>query len=256
MRKVARAVRWALTCAINGVENAQDPTPFYKTLVDIKAARRQVDNDLLAALEYLQDQEGAEPRWAETLGRVYFEKGDMRRALSIFGTVMEGDTKGVNIQTLILAAEAARRTSKTARAIRILEAAYALQPERLSVLNNLVYLLAQNPKTLPRARALMPKLLDIGADSFAVMDTAAVVYLRSGDMANAKVWMDKAMKALEDDNYSAKEVRLNAAELQVRRGELEGARKGIEELRQDGSRTDFIDQRARHLLHDINKLNP
>ncbi len=246
--------RWAQACAINGIENAQDPTPFYKTLVDIKIARRQVDNDLLVALEYLQDQDDAEPRWAESLGRVYFEKGDMRRALSIFGSVIEGDTKGVSIQTLILAAEAARRNSKTDRAISILEAAYSLQPERLSVLNNLIYLLAQNPKTLSRARALMPQLLNIGSDSFAVMDTAAVVYLKSGDLKNAKVWMEKAMKALDNDNYSAKEVRLNAAELQARRGEFEGARQSVEELRRDTTRTDFIDQKARGLLREIQSL--
>jgi len=247
--------RWAQACAINGVEHAQDPTPFYKTLVDIKSARRQVDNDLLVALEYLQDQTGAEPRWAETLGWVYFQKGDMRRALSIFGSVMEGDTKGVSIQTLILAAEAARRDEKVDRAVRILEAAYAMQPERTSVLNNLVYLLAQSQQTLPRARALMPKLLEIGSESFAVMDTAAIVYLRSGDLESAKLWMDKATAALKQDSYSANEVRLNAAELQMRRGEYEAARASIQSLRQDATRTDFIDQKARSLLRDINSLS-
>jgi len=246
--------RWAEACAINGIENAQDPTPFYKTLVDIKAARRQVDNDLLAALEYLQDKVDAEPRWAETLGRVYFQKGDMRRALSIFGSVMEGNTKGVSIQTLVLAAEAARRDAKVGRAVKILEAAYAMQPDRLSVLNNLVYLLAQNPQTLPRARALMPKLLEIGSESFAVMDTAATVYLRSGDLDNAKVWMDKATAALKVDSYSANEVRLNAAELQMRRGEYDAAREAVETLRKDASRSDFVDQKARSLLREMNSL--
>jgi len=247
--------RWAQACAINGVENAQDPTPFYKTLVDIKAARRQVDNDLLVALEYLQDQADAEPRWAETLGRVYFQKGDMRRALSIFSSVLEGDTKGVSIQTLILAAEAARRDEKVDRAIRILEAAYVIQPERLSVLNNLVYLLAQSSQTLPRAQALMPRLLEIGSESFAVMDTAAIVYLRSGDIEKAKLWMDKATAALKQDSYSANEVKLNAAELQMRRGEYEAARESIQALRQDATRSDFIDQKARSLLRDINSLS-
>jgi tetratricopeptide (TPR) repeat protein len=174
--------------------------------------------------------------------------------LSIFGSVMEGDTKGVSIQTLILAAEAARRDAKVDRAVKILEAAYAMQPERLSVLNNLVYLLAQDPQTLSRARALMPKLLEIGSESFAVMDTAAIVYLRSGDLESAKVWMDKATASLKKDSYSANEVRLNAAELQMRRGEYAAARESIETLRQDATRTDFIDQKARSLLRDIQSL--
>ncbi len=146
---VLNDAKWAQACAMNGVENAEDPTPFYKTLVDIKSARRQVDSDLFAALEYLQEKETKESRWSQTLGRVYFQKGDMRRALSIFGSVIDGDTKGISVQTLILAAEAARRDDKMDRAISILEAAYARQPERLSVLNNLVYLLAQQPASLP-----------------------------------------------------------------------------------------------------------
>jgi exosortase/archaeosortase family protein len=246
--------RWAMACTINGVENAKNPIPFYKTLVDVKAATRKVDSDLLSALEYLQDREADEPRWAETLGRVYFQQGDMRRALSIFGSVIEGDTRGISIQTLILAAEAARRDAKLDRAINILEAAYAMQPERLSVLNNLVYLLAQNDQTLPRARALMPKLLEIGSDSFAVMDTAAVVYLRSGDIENAKVWMEKAMKHLKKDSYSAHEVQLNAAEVLARSGDLKAAREGIDLLRKDATRSDFVDQKARALLRDIDSL--
>ncbi len=246
--------RWAQACTINGIENAVNPTPFYKTLVDIKAAGRQVDNDLLVALEYLQNESYDEPRWAETLGRVYFQKGDMRRASSIFESVIEGDTKGVSIHTLILAAEAARRDAKMDRAVKILDAAYAMQPERVSVLNNLVYLLAQDPQTLSRAQALMPKLLEIGSESFAVMDTAAIVYLRSGDLENAKVWMDKATASLNKDSYSANEIRLNAAELQMRRGEYDAARTSVEALRQDATRTDFIDQKARSLLRDIRSL--
>ena len=100
----------------------------------------------------------------------------------------------------------------------------------------------------------MPQLLDVGKDSFAVMDTAAVVYLRSGDLENAKVWMDKAIKYLKKNNYSTAEVQLNAAELHIRRGEFDAARTDIDALRQDSSRTDFIDQRARGLIRDIESL--
>ncbi len=250
-----RNLRWAEACVINGIENAQNPTPFYKTMVDIKASGRKLDNSLMDALEYLHGQNSADPRWAEMLGRVYFQKGDMQRALSIFGSVMAGDTKSVNVRTLILAAEAARRNSKMDRAVSILESAYAMQPDQLSVLNNLVYLLAQNPNTLARARALTPKLLEIGSDSFAVMDTAAMVYLKSGDMEKAQLWMSKAMNALQKDSYSAQEVKLNAAELQMKLGNYKKAREGINELRQDSSDNDYIDQQAQGLLRDIESLS-
>jgi len=250
-----RNLRWAEACVINGIENADNPVPFYKTMVDIKASGGKMDNSLLHALEYLQGQKLADPRWAEMLGRVYFQKGDMQRALSIFGSVITGDTKSINVRTLILAAEAARRNSKMDRAVSILESAYAMQPDQLSVLNNLVYLLAQNPNTLARARALTPKLLKIGSDSFVVMDTAAMVYLKSGDMEKAQLWMSKAMSSLQKDSYSAQEIELNSAELQMKLGNYKKARKNINDLRQNFNGNDYIDHQAQGLLRDIESLS-
>jgi Flp pilus assembly protein TadD len=223
-------------------------------LVDIKAYGRKVDNYLIEALEYLQDRKGAAPQWAEMLGKIYFQKGDVQRSLSIFSSVIKGDTRNVSVGTLILAAEAARRNSKMKKAVSILESAYDAMPEQVPVLNNLVYLLAQDPGTLSRAQALVPKLKKLGGDSFAVMDTIAMVYLRSGDIENARVWMDKAMSSLKKDSYSTPEVRLNAAEIQMRSGDYQKARSIIGELRQDYSRTDYIDQKARTLLHEIDSL--
>jgi len=141
------------------------------------------------------------------------------------------------------------------KAVNILESAYAMKPDELSVLNNLVYLLAQNPNTLSRAKALMPKLLDMGSDSFAVMDTAAIVYLRSGDLEKAQEWMSKARAAIKDNSYSAPEVRLNAAEILMRSGKYKEARESIQILRHNNSRTDYIDQKARGLLRDIERLS-
>lgn len=244
----------ALAATIRGIEQAHDPAPFYRVLVDLKGARHEVDTDLLAALEYLQANRGDDPRWAEVLGTLYFQKGDMRRALTIFGSVIDEDTKGVQVRTLLLAAEAARLGARNEHAIRILEAAYALHPEQVSVLNNLVYLLAHNPRTLERAKTLLPKLLDIGGDRFAVMDTAAMVALRSGDTTQAQTLMDKAMASLNKGEYAAREVWLNAAEVRMRSGDIEAARLILDELRSDPDRSSYIDQRARQLLRDIDMM--
>ena len=244
----------ALAATIRGIEQARDPVPFYRVLVDLKVARRQVDNDLLSALEYLQANRGDDPRWAEALGSLYFQKGDMRRALTIFGSVIDEDTKGVQVRTLLLAAEAARLDAKNERAVRILEAAYAMHPEQVSVLNNLVYLLAQNPQTVARAQSLLPKLLEIGGDRFAVMDTAAMVALRSGDTTQAAAWMEKALALLDKGEYAAREVRLNSAEVQARSGDVEAARRTLDELRSEPGGSNYIDQRARQLLRDIDMM--
>lgn len=242
---------WAINATLRGIELAQDKVPFYRTLVDLKVARREVDNDLLEALEFLQANEAETTQWGEALGALYFQRGDMRRALTIFGSVIEEDIRGVRVQTLLLAAEAARLENRLERAIRILEAAYAMEPDRVSVLNNLVYLLAQRDETLPRARQLLPLLLEMGDTNFAVMDTAAMVALRSGDLDQAATLMAKAKASLDEGQYGVHEVRLNAAELAISRGQGDEARIALDALRRDPERPDHVDRRARQLLREL-----
>ena len=87
------------------------------------------------------------------------------------------------------------------------------------------------------------------------MDTAAMVYLKSGDMEKAQLWMSKAMNALQKDSYSAQEVKLNAAELQMKLGNYKKARESIIDLRKNSSGNDYIDHQAQELLRDIESLN-
>jgi tetratricopeptide (TPR) repeat protein len=251
-----RDLAWAMSCVINGIENAIDPTPFYRVLVAIKTAGGALDKDLLSALEFLKDRERNNVRWPEMLGQIYFAKGDMARALTILESVIDENTRGVRVQTLLLAAEAARLRDKPARAVGILEAAYALNPNHVSILNNLVYLLAQDKRTVERAETLLPKLLELAGDSYAVLDTAAMVCLRSGKLEQAKRYIDRATKAMPDKAYSAAEVRLNAAELQWRLGHREEARRQLDALRRDPKRTDFVDMRARRLIREIEAQGP
>jgi len=245
---------WALTCAIEGVENADDPTPFYKAIVEIKARGGTLDRDMLTALEYLQDTQKDDPRWAEALGRAYFQQGDVRRALTIFDSVVRDDVKNLRPQTLLLAAESARLDDKLALSIRILETAYQLYPDRVSVLNNLVYVLALDERTLPRARRLLPDLLALDSESFEVKDTIAMVYIRSGDKESAQRYMDEAMSGVANVGYSPNEMRLNSAEMQMRIGNLEAARNRLNSIREDASRSDFIDMKARNMLREITNM--
>jgi len=245
---------WALSSAINGVENAEDPTPFYKAIVDIKAMGRTLDRDMFAALEYLQETRKDEPEWAEALGQAYFQKGDTRRALTIFDSIVREDTRNLRPRTLLLAAEAARLEDKPWQAVRILESASELYPDRTSVLNNLVYVLALDERTLPRARRLLPRLISLGGNSFAVMDTVAMVYTRSGEPEKAKKFMDDALDGLDKVSYSPHEMRLNAAELQMRLGKHEEARQQLDLIRQDAGRSDYVDMKARNLLRELNDM--
>jgi len=246
-----RDSRWALACALSGAENAKDPRRFYQTVVAVKAAGKNIDKDLLTALEYLRETLPQEKIWAEQLGRVYFEKYDAERALAVLGPLIAEDVRGVRVHSLLLAAEAARQEGEMRRAIDILETAHAMYPEKVAILNNLVYNLAQNEQTLPRARELLPGLLALGGDSFVVLDTAAMVYLRSGQLATAREYMEKALNLLDEDDYTALEVNLNAAEVLFRSGEYENARRKLEEIRRNPAVPHLIDMNARRLLDQI-----
>jgi Tfp pilus assembly protein PilF len=242
---------WALSCALAGAEAASDPAPFYKAIVDIKSLQRDVDGDMIAALEYMQEHAPAETEWPQRLGHVYFQQGDPRRAFSVLEPVIESDAGSVRVQSLLLASEAARLQGKRRAAIQILEKAYSMHPESLAVLNNLVYNLAQEEATLPRARALLPKLLATGEESFAAQDTVAMVHLRSGNLQQAQLHMDMALALLDEQDYAAAEVNLNAATILYRLGQYHEARKRVHKARHEGRLTAFVDRASLELLREI-----
>jgi exosortase/archaeosortase family protein len=242
---------WALSCALQGVDHASDPTPFYKTIVEIKALGRQTDQDMIAALEYLRERFPGETTWAEQLAHLYFQKRDAGRALSVLSPVLGANIGRVRLQSVVLAAEAARLEGNLDRAVGILENAYAMYPDNLNVLNNLVYYYAQNPEWIPRALALLDDLLEKAGNTFAVLDTAAVVYLRSGQLELANQYMNRALQRVDKDSYGASEIRLNAAEILYRLGQYERALDSLRLVRGNPDRSREVEEGARRLREKI-----
>ena len=251
---VQRDMKWALACTAKGADLALDPAPFYRIMVNIKAGGQGKEADVISALEYLREHFRGEPGWAERLGEAYFLKGDMRRALSVLAPAIESDITQVGGQSLLLAAEAARLDGKTGQAIGILEAAHKLYPDKISVLNNLIYNLAQEPKGRARALELLPKLLKMGADSPAALDTAAQVYRWNGQLDLASQYMEKALARMDRNDYAAQEILYNAADALFRQGDYEGARQKLEAIRRNPRTSSLVDTKARQLLMDIEKV--
>ena len=248
-----RDSKWAIDAAVGGIEHAVDPTPFYKALVAVKGELGQDDADLTGALEFLRQRFPEQTVWPERLGSLYFDKQDPRRTLSILEPLLAKNGEDVRAGSWLLAAEAARIDGQDARAVRFLEAARAVHPDKLEVLNNLVYNLAQDPKTLPRAREMLPALLQQANESYAVLDTVAVVYLRSGDLHKAYEFSKRAIEKVKEDDYLSAEVHLNAAEILLRMGRFEEAREKLESVRRTAKRPVHVDLAARELLLEARK---
>lgn len=249
----ARDATWAMECARQGIQNAVDPSIFYKAVVEIKTIQETPDADLLTALEYLKEHFPADPEWGQYLGHLYFQRGDVDRALTILEPLVNQELAGVRVRSMLLAAEAARVSGYDAKAVTILERALEQHPDQMSVLNNLVYNLVQHPETAPRARELLPRLLELGGERFAVLDTAAMVCLRNGDLPQAQQYMDRALALIDEKDYSALETRLNAAEVLIAEGRLEEAAGRIQAVRQDPRVSNFLDIRARQLMDDLQR---
>lgn len=241
----------ALKAAMAGAEAAVDPAPFYKSIVSLRSGGDEDNADMVRALEYLREKFPSESYWSENLGDLYFQKHDMKRAYSILGPVIDEDISGVRVQSILMAAEAARTSGKLDQSISILEQARLMYPNRLGVLNNLVYMLALNPDTVSRAKELLPGLLDMGSERFEVLDTAAVVYMKSGDLQEANAFMEKALAVLEPDQYSTAETWLNAARLSLELGRTDEALGHLRTLRSHSDRPAWVDNEARELIRTI-----
>lgn len=247
-------MKWALSCVLNGVENARDPGPFYKLMVYIKSLGRMTDADGITALEYLRERFPTETQWSERLGDVYFQKGDLKRAMAVLDRIALGNLKGVKVRSLLLAAESARQEGEYAKAIGILENAYTMHPEMSSVLNNLVYNLVRDgndARNLARAKELLPKLLEIGGKDAVILDTIAMVYFKAGDLSLAKQYSQKAIEMADKNDYAVQEINLNAAEIMCRMGEYIQAKELLETIRRASSRTQVVESGIRELLDRI-----
>lgn len=249
--------KWVHACAAEATEVAVDPWPFYKLIVDLKLKEERLDGELVAALERLAERYPEEVRWRQRLGQVYFERGETDSALAVLKDAVEGEGSKVHIRTYLIAAEAARLEGRIERAVTILEAARRLHPTSVSVLNNLVYALAQDRRTLARAQTLLPELLAMGeGDNFAVLDTAAVVHLRAGNALQAEEFITRALSMVKKDDYARAEMDLNAAEIQLALGRVNVAKRSLELIRADAQRSALVDVRAREMLEQVRRQAP
>jgi len=246
---------WAAQCARSGAEQALEPWPFYKIIVGLRAKRGFMDPDVIRALEGLSAKYPKESLWSERLGEMYFLQGQTDRAIGVLEDAIarERGEKHASPRTYLIAAEAARREGDQARAIRILQMARVRYPDDHNVLNNMIYTLAQDAGTVADAKALLPSLITKGRDDFAVNDTAALVYMRAGDLKSAEEHMRRALTYVKSGDYAWLEVYLNAAEMQMRLGKFKDARESLGIVMKTAVRSADVDAKARDLQNELTR---
>ncbi len=251
-----RDAKWALSAAFRCVDAAKDPGMFYRTIVEIKSAGQVMDADLFSALEYLQGRYPQEPQWIERLGFLYLLKGDSQRAETVLEPLLtsRGD---ITVRTLNMSAESARSQGNHAKAIRILRTARTLYPEDATILNNLIYNMAQQNETAAGALALLPELLKTAPESFEVLDTAALVYLQNGRLDEALDYSRRALAVIQPGSrgYALADVWFTAARIAQRLGQRDEASSYLKRLRDLPHRSSSVDRAARELERQIQRID-
>ena len=232
-----------------------EPWPFYKIIIGLKIRSGQADPDVIRALEGLAAQYPEQSVWAERLGEVYFRKGQTERALGVLEDALarEEGQKQALPRTYLMAAEAARREGNVGRAVKILKACRLKYPDDINVLNNLIFTLAQDPQKVGEAAALLPEMLKSKRDDFALYDTAALVYTKSGNLVQAEEYMKKALLMVKKGEYAWLEVYLNAAETQLRLGKYKECGESLSLIMKSPERSSAMDVRARELQNELSK---
>jgi tetratricopeptide (TPR) repeat protein len=87
-----------------------------------------------------------------------------------------------------------------------------------------------------------------------VLDTAAVVYLRSGQIDRARDFMERALAVMKQDHYATLEVTLNAAEIYLLSGKWDEAEAYLNAVWEYPDRSSDTDNRAKALLKKLEEL--
>lgn len=217
--------RWALSATARAIEHSVTTQPYLcGKMVEFWSKVEKPDWDVLFALGRLRTLEPANPLWMEMLGRARFLAGgshniDARDQMK--NAIEAGYT---NRTSFLLLAEAERRLGNLRDGIKALRRGLELFPGDHAMLNNLAYMLAETPETLPEAVALVPALLKVGGKNADILDTVELVYMRSGRMDLAeKVIADELLFVKEHSTAWAR-ARLRLAQVRLKEGRLDTAR--------------------------------
>lgn len=211
----------ALLCARKAAENALDPWPFFRLIAEIETTMLSIDEETVRIVDKMRTQFPEEQRWTTRLSEIYLRRNEPKNAFDILERLIASQPGNADLNVMLLTAEAARRSGKMEKSIKILETAYSMYPSSRIVLNNLVYTLSLDKTTLPRAIELLPKLLEIWGDSLAALDTAAVVYLNSQKTDKANDCLRRALELAETTDPTWLQLNPSVVDMDVYLGEYD-----------------------------------
>ncbi len=203
--------------ALKIADLAPDPQPFFRLAVRWGMFRDEAQLSLTRALESLIMSEPDAPEWGLRLGSLYFRNGLFDLSRRAFGKWVLAPPTGIGSGMLIMMAESARRSGDLSRSIAVLREAWRRYPDDIHVVNSLAYTLAQSPVTAAEARTFLPRLME-APSSASILDTIAVIRMRTGEMEAVHKASKEAVARLKPGDPHWREIHLNAAEIECALG--------------------------------------
>jgi exosortase/archaeosortase family protein len=227
---------WALQCTEQAIAASLVPMPdFYRQLVTLKAADGELDTDpdMVYALRQLRNADPDNPLWTQMLGYIRFRRGGWEIVDALFQMSAAIDGGATNQAPYVIAAEAARLLKNHARAADLLRRGLKAHPGNEIMLNNLAYTLAQDADRLDEAAALTPRLELLAGDNLRIVDTLAVIYIRTGQYAKARQAITRIFQNAVPGSPRWFRARMHLAEIAWREGKPKQAADMLEQILQN-----------------------
>lgn len=212
---------WALESTRKAVEaSTHAPASFYRKLIELKMSDKAtaIDGEMVEALRRLRVAEPDNPLWSSVLGYARFTRGgwEVMDAYQNMQHALDGGA--TNRSVYIVAAEASRAMGNPARAVEILRKGLATYPGDLPMMNNLALTLCATPDGLQDAVDLVPHLITAGHDDPSIMDTVALIHVRSGKLDEAETLAERLIGATAPGTPARFRANLRLAEVLLARG--------------------------------------
>ncbi len=222
---------WAYLATRRAIETVESPPlSFHKKLVELESEMGRTSDGMLNSLRRLRRSDPDNPLWMQMLGYVRFSRGGWELADAMEQMMQAMDSGVTDPLPFSVAAEAARSFGNLEKAADILHRGRSLNPDNVTLLNNLIFVLASREATSGEALKLVPELEKKAQGAPACLDTIVVAYLNAGELKRAERTLKKLHGVAVAGSNAAFRVTMHEAELLFLRGETEEAGKMLKGL--------------------------
>ena len=195
----------------------------------VMVAENRLD-DAVIMLENAYNECGANSLVCETLANVFTQKGQTASAGMFYELAFDADNS--RTEMLVFAANAYESTNSTDAAINAYEKYLAKKPED-SDIHKKLSAACEKQKQYAKALEALQKSLKVAKRPPDTAEAAIIgrLYVKMGDIANAKLWLEAALKVTLPENTSTrKEIGVNLLQVYIARNDADKTQSTIEML--------------------------